>query len=79
MPANDMTNAFVRMTDEFDVGCVNAGFGLKYYFTNNVGIRVEYRYQSYNSKIEEHFSNTVYKNEITLNMHTVLFGFSILL
>lgn len=72
-------NAFIRMSDEFDVGCLNAGVGLKYYFNNNVGVRIEYRYQRYNDKTEEYFNNNIYKNEFILNLHSVLFGFSILL
>lgn len=72
------SNAFIRMSDEFDVGCFNAGIGLKYYLNDNVGIRAEYRYQRYNDKSEERWNNNIYNNKIILNIHSMLFGFSIL-
>ncbi|MBI5809354.1 MAG: outer membrane beta-barrel protein [Ignavibacteriales bacterium] len=72
------SNAFIRISNEFDVKCLNAGFGIKYYFNDNIGLRVEYRYQRYNDKIVENYNNTVYNYDLKLNIHSLLFGFSIL-
>lgn len=33
------SNAFIRISNEFDVKCLNAGFGIKYYFNDNIGLR----------------------------------------
>ncbi|MEJ5351428.1 MAG: outer membrane beta-barrel protein [Melioribacteraceae bacterium] len=69
------TNAFIRMSDKFDVTCLNAGFGLKYFFTNSVAVRTEYRYQRFHDKLEDSYSNSEY----TRKLNSLLIGFSILI
>lgn len=70
-------NAYIRSSDKFDVGCFNTGLGLKYFFNDNVGIRVEYRYQKFSYNDSNLFTTS--DTEYNINTHSVLFGFSILL
>lgn len=79
LPFITTTNAYLRTSEDFDIGCINAGVGLKYFFTNNVGIRAEYRYQNYTDKNEEHWDNHVYNNEYKIKLNSLLFGLSVIL
>lgn len=72
-------NVFIRMSDEFNVGCFNAGVGLKYFINDNVGLRIEYRYQKYSHNDDMQLYNSTQNNQFNVKMHSVLFGFSILL
>jgi opacity protein-like surface antigen len=69
----------MRTSNEFNVGCLNAGTGIKYFISKNVGIRVEYRYQKYSDKNEESNGNYTYENEYQIKLHSFLFGLSVLL
>ena len=58
-----------RSSDVMDISVLNAGAGVKYFVTSDIGLRAEYRYQRYSGEVE---SSTT-----TSNWHTILFGFSI--
>ncbi|MDH7605232.1 MAG: outer membrane beta-barrel protein [Melioribacter sp.] len=73
-PFLTMTNSYIRMSDEFDVGCLNAGFGLKYFINNSIAIRTEFRYQRFHDEIKGSF----YTQEHTIKINSLLIGFSIL-
>lgn len=60
------TNAYLRTSDKFDIGVLNAGAGLKYFITTHVGIRIEYRYQKYKDNIEEYSNGDTYKGEFDI-------------
>lgn len=79
LPLITTINAYMRTSNEFNVGCLNAGTGIKYFISKNVGIRVEYRYQKYSDKNEESNGNYTYENEYQIKLHSFLFGLSVLL
>jgi opacity protein-like surface antigen len=64
-----------RSSDKLDIGCFNAGAGLKIFLAEPVVLRLEYRYQTYNQEI----SGSSYSYERTSTFHTLLIGFSFLL
>jgi len=72
------SGSLMRVKNEFDIGCINAGVGVKTLVSENVAIRIEYRYQRYDYKEEKKSINSP-GNEYVLNIHKVLFGVSFFL
>jgi hypothetical protein len=64
-----------RESDEMDVKLLNFGGGIKFFVTDNVALRIEYRYQRY-SREEEVFRTT---REWTQSFHNFFLGFSVFL
>ena len=71
-------DAYIRNSDKFDVSCINAGFGLKYFFNDYVGLRAEYRYQRYSHTYDDRYYTGTQNGEYKVNAHSVMFGFSLL-
>ena len=72
-------NTYIRNSNKFNVGCFNAGLGLKYFINDYVGLRIEYRYQRYSHSYDDQYYYNTQNGEYKINVHSVLFGFSILL
>lgn len=72
-------NVYIRNSNKFNIGCFNAGLGLKYFINDYVGLRVEYRYQRYSHSYDDQYYYITRNGEYKINSHSVLFGFSILL
>ena len=65
---------------DFTVGVLNLGAGTKIFFNENVALRVEYRYQSFNGENTRVFAGSFsYTEKVDLRIHTIQFGFSVLL
>ena len=64
---------------DFTVGVLNLGVGIKSFITDDVAIRVEYRFQKFTGQKETTYSYYSYSNEVDYRIHTVQFGLSILL
>ena len=70
---------FARSSDKFDIPLLNVGAGLKYYFSDWIALRTEYRYQRYsweNSYASGAYSSTM---KYAWNFHNVFVGFSVFL
>ncbi len=68
-----------RSSDGFDITVLNAGTGVKIFATNQIALRVEYRYQhfSYERNLSSGRYATTYSE--THRFHNVLIGFSFFL
>jgi hypothetical protein len=64
---------------DFSVGVLNFGGGVKIFVTEDVALRVEYRYQSFNGEEKTYSGSYSYTQKIDIRSHTVQFGFSFLL
>jgi opacity protein-like surface antigen len=73
------SGAFIRVKNDFNIGCFNAGAGIKVFVNKSVAIRIEYRYQRYDDKEQDNWNGNNYNNEVILNIHKVLFGVSFIL
>lgn len=79
LPFFPSNNAFIRVKNNLDIGCFNAGAGIKLFINKNIALRTEYRYQRFNSKDKEQSDGNTYDYETILNIHKVLFGLSFFL
>lgn len=68
-----------RATEKFDISMYNFGGGLKYYLTEQVALRTEFRYQVYKYEREESYYFGKAKYEYTQKNNNLLIGFSFLL
>ena len=70
---------FDRSSDEFNIGVLNLGAGLKLFAAKQVALRAEYRYQRYSR--EETVGSGTYGSTVksTFNFHNVFLGVSIFL
>lgn len=70
-----------RYTEKFDIAMYNFGGGIKYYLTENLALRTEFRYQvySYEEKEEAWGPFPGYTLETTIKNSSLLVGFSVLL
>ena len=79
--ANTVPFFNVPMTrTDFTVGVLNVGGGVKAYVTEDVALRVEYRYQRFSAEgrtINSGFFS--YTEKVDVRIHTIQFGFSVLL
>lgn len=68
-----------RSSDEFDIGVLNLGAGLKLFAAKQVALRVEYRYQRYSH--EATVGGGLYSSTMksTFNFHNVFLGVSVFL
>jgi opacity protein-like surface antigen len=66
--------------NDFSVGVFNIGAGVKGFLTEDIALRIEYRYQRYSGHGETvtggYYS---YSPEVDMRIHTVQFGLSVLL
>lgn len=64
----------------FTINVLNAGGGLKVFVHDDVALRLEYRYQAFTGEGEgTNYGYYAYTHKIEAYVHTVQFGFSILL
>lgn len=64
----------------FTVGVINVGAGLKVFLKEDIAIRVEYRYQNFSGRGRTYnFGYASYTEELNATIHTVQFGFTVLL
>lgn len=64
----------------FPINVLNVGGGLKVFIHDDVALRIEYRYQAFTGEGEEsNYGYYVYSRKIEAYVHTVQFGFSVLL
>ena len=64
----------------FSVGVLNVGAGTKIFIAENVAVRTEYRYQRFSGAQESVFFGTFqFKREVTVRIHSVQVGLSVLL
>lgn len=70
-----------RYTEKFDITMYNFGGGIKYYLTENLALRTEFRYQIYNFEEKEEAWGPYpgYTLETTIKNSSLLVGFSVLL
>ncbi|MGB5873431.1 MAG: outer membrane beta-barrel protein [Bacteroidota bacterium] len=61
---------YVRGSDEMDITVLNAGAGVKFFFTDHVAFRLEYRFQQYNQED----SSGSYSAKRTTQFHNVFMG-----
>ena len=68
-----------RQSDDFDIPVIRGGGGLKIFVSKQVALKIEYRYERYSR--EDESSSIYYKStsKTTMNLHNVLFGFSVFL
>jgi opacity protein-like surface antigen len=64
---------------DFTVGVLNLGIGIKSFLTDDIAIRVEYRYQNFTGQKEITNSYYSYTEKVNTRIHSVQFGISILL
>jgi hypothetical protein len=64
----------------FMINVLNVGVGLKVFLHDDVAIRVEYRFQAFNGEGEESsYGYYSYSHKVETQVHSVQFGFSVLL
>ena len=61
------------------IGVLNIGGGVKGYLSNDVALRVEYRYQKFSGQAQEILGNLSYLETTNHEITTLQFGFSVLL
>lgn len=66
---------FGRSSDKLDISVFNIGAGAKFFLSEPVAFRVEYRYQSFNNEQ----SSGSFTSETTITFNTILLGFSVFL
>ncbi len=64
-----------RSSNDFDIGVLNLGAGLKVFMAKQVAFRVEYRYQRYSREISSGSTTTT----STYNFHNAFLGVSVFL
>ena len=65
---------------DFTVGVLNLGAGTKIFFSENVAVRVEYRYQNLKGENTRNYGGLfTYTEKLDMRIHTIQFGFSVLL
>jgi opacity protein-like surface antigen len=64
---------------DFTVGVLNLGVGIKSFLTDDIAIRVEYRYQNFSGQKEITSYYYSYTQKVDTRIHSVQFGISILL
>jgi opacity protein-like surface antigen len=65
---------------DFTVGVLNLGAGTKIFFDENVALRVEYRFQNLKGEHTRSFGDLfTYTEKLNMRIHTIQFGFSVLL
>ncbi len=64
---------------DFSIGVLNIGAGAKIFVTDDIAIRLEYRYQHFSGESDTQFFGSVpYTQSINAQMHTVQFGLCML-
>jgi len=66
-----------RSSDKLNISVLNIGAGLKFFVTERIALRTEYRYQRYNQERTYGFGSFSFTTKTTTNFHNVFFGFSI--
>jgi len=66
-----------RFSDKWDISVLNIGTGIKYFFTERIALRTEYRYQRYSQESTYNFGSFSYTRKNIFNFHHVFFGFSV--
>ncbi len=65
---------------DFSIGVLNLGAGVKIFITDDVAVRLEYRYQNFTGESEPFISPYYsYTSKVDVRLHTVQFGLSVLL
>ncbi len=64
---------------DFTVSVLNLGGGVKAFLTEDVALRFEYRFQKFSGQGERGYGPYTWTSEVNTQIHTVQFGFSILL
>lgn len=65
---------------DFKVGVLNIGAGAKIFIGKDVALRIEYRFQKFSGQEEKnYYSYYSYTNKVDTRIHSVQFGFSVLL
>jgi len=64
---------YVRSSDEWDIPVLNAGAGVKFFVTDHVAFRLEYRFQQYSH--EEKSGSYTWKS--TMQFHNVFMGIAL--
>jgi len=65
---------------DFSIGVLNIGAGVKIFITDDVAVRLEYRYQNFSGESEPSINPYYsYTTKVDVRMHTVQFGLSVLL
>lgn len=65
---------------DYVVGVLNLGAGVKIFFKEDVAVRLEYRYQNFSGKGDTYGTGMYsYTPETDYRLHTVQFGFSVLI
>jgi hypothetical protein len=68
-----------RQSGDFDIPVIRGGGGFKIFVSKQVALKIEYRYERYTN--EDESSSLYYKStsKTTMNLHNILFGFSVFL
>lgn len=65
---------------DFSIGVLNLGAGVKIFITDDVAVRLEYRYQNFTGESEPvNTPYSSYTSKVDVRLHTVQFGLSVLL
>ncbi len=64
---------------DFSVGVFNIGAGVKAYLTPDIALRIEYRYQGFSGEHANNYGIFSYTEKVDTRIHSVQFGFSVLL
>ena len=65
---------------DFRIGVLNIGGGVKVFLKEGIAVRIEYRYQSFSGEGETtHYGPYSFTQKVDTRIHTVQFGFSVLL
>jgi opacity protein-like surface antigen len=63
---------------DFMIGVLNAGAGMKIFLKEDVAVRLEYRFQNFSGS-DDPVPGGFYTQEVDYTLHTIHFGFSVLL
>ena len=65
---------------DFGIGVVNLGAGLKAYLTEDIALRIEYRFQKFNGEsVVTGPASFSYTDKVDTRIHMLQFGLSVLL
>lgn len=64
---------------DFSMGVFNIGAGVKAFVTQDIALRIEYRYQSFSGEHSTDYGPFSYTSKVETRIHSVQFGFSVLL
>ena len=79
IPYPSVIGELVRVTDDLDVGVINAGAGLKFLISEHLLFRTEINFRRFAYTVENRYSGSKYSNDYKLTSISGIFGFSVLL